>query len=434
MDPSDPVSVPPTTRPSQVDLRDARSVCGSFRNLKHLCFTFVFCCTLGLLTGCSMDFGKLAGRPDTPFWDVDNIKGPLAPSSIGLMSGKDQKSRNREKLLMSGQGEKELEAAVQMYEDGKRNDAVKKYASIAKRYNETTTGEEAQFRYATAMYKANVFAKASDAYTQLLTDYPSTRYMDDSTKRLFRISRYWLDLTSDTPSGEILQASAEVEQTEKPTKRSSDPSLKVSVLPNMFDKTRPTFDTSGRALAALRTIWLSDPTGDLADDALMITASHYLQKRDFVEADRYFQILRDEYPRSPHLEQAFARGSQVKLASYQGALYDGTPLAAAEKLTEQQLRLFPDGENRQRLKNDLTAISEASAARAWEDVEYYRKKKNPAGMAVCCQQVIENHPNSKYAAQARQVIKSLDPKDIGHLPLNIPPERPEPSDTRPYEE
>ena len=429
MNPSDPVSAMPIDRPAQVASRAAHAVGGSCRTSRNACSLVMFLCMFAALTGCSTNFGKLVNKPDSPFLDLENIKSPLAPGSIALLSGADSKLKTRQKLLMSGQGEKELEAAIAQYESGKRSEAVKRYSSIAKQYKETTTGEEAQYRYATAMYDANLFVKATDGYTQLVTDYPTTRYMDDTTKRLFKISRYWLDESGYKPSSEILQASAEEEQPPEPKRPKGIPALKV--VPNVFDKTRPTFDTPGRALAVLRTIWLSDPSGDLADDALIVTANHYLQTRNFVEADRYFQILRDEYPRSPHLEEAFALGSHVKLLSYQGSLYDGTPLNEAEQLKERYLRLFPDSDNRQKLQGDLNAISNANAARVWEDVQYHRKKNNPAGIAIYCQQIIENHGHSKYAPKARQLLKTLDPKDIAHLPLNIPPEHPRPTDDRP---
>jgi outer membrane protein assembly factor BamD (BamD/ComL family) len=389
---------------------------------------------LATLTGCQMDFGRLTGNPDKPFWDVESISSPMGANSLALLGRDDEKSRRRQQLLMSGQGEKELEEAIEQYENGNKGSAVRKFVSIAKRYNETATGEEAQFRYASAMYESNVFAKAQDGYSKLLTEYPSTRYMDDATKRLFRISRYWLDLAGARPSSEILQASFEEETPDTKPDRSKDPTTRVPLLPNIFDKSRPVFDTKGRALQALRTIWLSDPTGDLADDALMMTASHYLNKGDYVEADRFFKILRDEYPRSPHLEDAFVLGSHVKLMSYQGALYDGTPLSDAEQLKEKTLRMFPDNKNREKLKSELKAVTEAAAQRDWEMVEYYRKKNKPRAMAVYCEQVIQNHPNSSYAELAHSQLQRISPEKIKNLPLTVDLNQPEPAANRPYEE
>ncbi|MGV2334992.1 MAG UNVERIFIED_CONTAM: hypothetical protein LVR18_13085 [Planctomycetaceae bacterium] len=71
---------------------------------------------------------------------------------------------------------------------------------------------------------------------------------------------------------------------------------------------------------------MNDPTGPLADDALMLTATYYQRHSNYVEADRYYEILRDEYPDSRHLEAAFVLGADVKQMSYQGAYYEGEDL------------------------------------------------------------------------------------------------------------
>jgi len=213
------------------------------------------------------------------------------------------------------------------------------------------------------------YAKAQNAYDQLFEDYPSTRYVEPVTRQMFTIARNWLEVSEPAARGAVRTVSAETTIEEPPPPPPSrDPTLKWRILPNFHNKTRPVFDTQGRALAALKSIWLNDPTGPLADDALMMTASYFLQKGSHIDADRYFQILREEYSESPHLEEAFVLGSHVKLMSYQGPYYDGTSLAGAEKLTEQTLQLFPNIEDRQRLKQDLGKLYLARAERAWMKV------------------------------------------------------------------
>ncbi len=101
------------------------------------------------------------------------------------------------------------------------------------------------------------------------------------------------------------------------------------------------FDTDGRALQALRSIWLHDTTGPLADDALMLSANYHLRTGDFTESARLYKLLREQYPDSKHFENAFMLGSHVTLASYQGPSYDGKSLDEATKLKEAALRIFP---------------------------------------------------------------------------------------------
>src|SRR5690606_41681136 len=66
------------------------------------------------------------------------------------------------------------------------------------------------------------------------------------------------------------------------------------------------------AIQSLKTIWMNDPTGPLADDALMLTATYYLRKGDFLEADHFFTILREEFPKSPHLQRSEEHTSELQ--------------------------------------------------------------------------------------------------------------------------
>src|SRR6185369_8992685 len=109
----------------------------------------------------------------------------------------------------------------------------------------------------------------------------------------------------------------------------------------------------GRALQALHSIWLRDPTGPLADDALMLTATEHLRAGDNREADRFFTIIREEYPQSPYSQPAYVFGSKVKQAAYQGAKYDGRQLEEAKKLTQSTVRLFPESPHRTKLMEEL---------------------------------------------------------------------------------
>ncbi|MEZ6063611.1 MAG: hypothetical protein R3C19_24945 [Planctomycetaceae bacterium] len=109
-------------------------------------------------------------------------------------------------------------------------------------------------------------------------------------------------------------------------------------------------------------------------------------------------------------------GSHVKLMSYQGPYYDGTSLSGAEKLTEQTLQLFPDLEDRQRLKEELGKLYLLKAQRAWAQVEYWNKKDNPRAVAVACLNVIREYPDTRYAEAARRNLAIIDRRLLSDLP------------------
>ncbi|MDF1744853.1 MAG: outer membrane protein assembly factor BamD, partial [Gimesia sp.] len=218
---------------------------------------------------------------------------------------------------------------------------------------------------------------------------------------------------------EIQQVNLEEPGSEKPEIPSDGKQRKSrwALLPNLFDRSRPVFDTENRALEALKSIWLHDPTGPLADDSLMLTASHYLKVGRYMDADRTFTLLREEYPKSPHLKDAFMLGTHVKLMSYQGPQYDATVLSDAGNLKETTIRLFPESE-RMRLKEELKKIEQAKAKRDWETVQYWMRRSKPKSAAIYCNLLIENHPTSTFANQARELLADLGEENTSHLWAN----------------
>ena len=270
--------------------------------------------------------------------------------------------------------------------------------------------EESLYLLAENQFQLKKFAASQDNFTLLLTDFPSTRYIDHATGRLFEIGRFWLDSQHFKSAGKIRPVGA---STPSP---GLDPSttrgwlLSLPLVPNFTDSTRPVFDTRGRALQSLKTIWLNDPTGELADDALMLSATVHLERGDYREADRVFTSLRKLYPESPYLESAFLLGSHVRLMSYQGAGYDETPLEQSGQLKQSLLRLFPEAEEQDRLKDELAAIKNAKAAREWERVRFYRKKNLPNAMAVHLVQILAKYPGTIHAERARKLLGELGPE------------------------
>lgn len=343
---------------------------------------------------------------------TDGILGPMSRAIRSTLNG-DAGAEAATPEMTS-----ELASARRLFDDGKYDAAGKQLQKIAKKHKLTAFGEEAQFLLGECYYRQRRLAYAQDAYDQLLEDYPSTRHVDTVTKRLFTIGRTWLGITTPASADGVQLASFEDgEQPQEPARLNTrDLTVRVPLLPNFHDRSRPVFDTQGRALQALKSIWLNDPTGPLADDALMMTASYYLRKKDNVEADRYYKILREEYPKSPHLENAFLLGSHVKLMSYQGPYYEGNTLEDARKLKESTLRLFPDNTQREQVRGELTDIYREEARRLWARIEYYQKKEKPRAIAIHCRELIDGYPESEFAQRARKILSGLTKEELGDLP------------------
>lgn len=267
--------------------------------------------------------------------------------------------------------------------------------------------EDSMYLLAECYFKQERFSDAKEYYELLLTEYPSTRHLNTSTKRLFAIGRTWLGFPEFATSNDVTPVNLENPRA-TPVPKKQKPPHSMVLVPNLTDKSRPAFDTPGSALDALKSIWMYDPRGPLADDAIMMTASHYVRVGNYQEADRYFSMLREEYPNSPHLQTSFVLGSHVKLMSYQGAGYDEKQLEDARQLKESTLRLFPNLPEKERLKGELVKIEEARAQRLWELVELYGRKRMPKAQIIYAEELLQTYPKSSYAPDARELLAKLN--------------------------
>lgn len=349
---------------------------------------------------------------------TDDVQGPLERF---LQTGSFKKPRQMS-YDTPPEAQRLFDEGESMYKLGEFASAEKTFNKVAKGYKDYTIREEALFMMAECQFQQKKYSWADDSYGRVVKDFPSTRYLDTISQRRFEIARTWLGFPDIVTSSEVQPVNFDKpSDTPAPEHAPNTPrgiTYTIPVLPNFTDRSRPVFDTKGRALESLKSIWLNDPTGPLADDAIMLTASHHLREGDFVEADHMYSTLRKEYPKSRHLENAFVLGSHVKLMSYQGSEYDGTSLDEARQLRESTLRIYPNTPDRERLLQEIQKIEDAAAERDWAQVRFYQKKGKPKAVAVMCKEVIKKHPHSRQAELARETLAKIDPADKSDVVAN----------------
>lgn len=335
-------------------------------------------------------------------------------------------------------GFRKLEAAQQLYNQGRYAESEKAFDTIAKEtqgpwWNRSTKGifarrgddlsslsdspveEDALFMKAQSQFMQGHLAVADRSYAELLRKFPSTRHLDTVSKQLFRISREWLGF----PDADDKQLVAAIYGDKAAPTMEQRRQSRGGWLPNLRDKSRPSFDADGRALAALRLIWLHDASGPLADDALMMAANHYVRQGNHVDAAQHYRLLREQFPDSPHMKEALLLGSHVILASYNGPGYDPSPLEEAKelKLLALQFPGMPE-EDRQRLQGELERLKEAEVEPLWKEVEFYLRKRQPESVLLQCNYIINKHPNSRYARMAAELKQRMEAD--GRLPPHWP--------------
>ena len=283
------------------------------------------------------------------------------------------------------------QVARQAFTDGEGLFRGQEYAKAAKKFKEVidrdATGEldqDAQFYLGECYFFADEYSKAVKIYGDLLDKYPNTQHLDKVIRRQFDIARYW----------------------EK--HHESDPHWVTT--PNFTDNTRPWFDTLGNAIKTYETIRLKDPTGPLADDAIMATANSYFLRGRYNDADYQYQLLREQYPQSDHQFDAHILGLQCKIRKYQGPNYDGTPLEEAKRLVKQLKQQFGsqlNADERDRLNDQLAQLNEALAERDFAVAQYYDGIEQYGSAKYYYYLIAQKYPDSTLGTKSRERIEQL---------------------------
>jgi outer membrane protein assembly factor BamD (BamD/ComL family) len=270
-----------------------------------------------------------------------------------------------------------------LFREKKYDEAAKQFATAADRWPDTVLEEDALFWRAESLFFADRYPAADDAYDKLLKKYTYSRHLDKAVARQFAVGRYWEQFQAAAPHW--------------------------PVTPNLIDKSRPLFDTWGRSIKAYEHVRLNDPTGPLADDALMATGNAYFVHGRYEDASINYDLLRKEYPKSEHQKSAHLLGVESKQRVYQGPLYDGTPLKEAAELTDQTLIRFGPtlGADRDRLVEAKNRMVAEQAERDWAVAQFYEKKGCYGSARYYYNNLVENYPQTRTAAMAKERLEQI---------------------------
>lgn len=307
-------------------------------------------------------------------------------------------------------GMEEFREAEALYEQEQYVEAEAKFKQICKKHKDYLVEEDARFMLAESLFKQKRYAAAQDSYDELLKKYPSTRHIDTTTKRLYSIASTWLGNNKAENAERMTQVGFDEVKGNVQNNPLDETPHHFPLKPNFFDKSRPFFDTNGRALLALKAVWMNDPTGPLADDALMMTAGYYILSENYVEADHYLSILREEYPKSEYAQKAYQLGPHVKLMNYQGAMYDQKPLQEAKTLLQASMSSFSDAENQERMELEMEQIRAQTANEAAAMARFWERKGKPAAAAIYHELLLKNYPDTPVASESEEYLSKLDPK------------------------
>lgn len=327
-----------------------------------------------------------AGRPmDAPMSEESLVVTEDDKPTQGLLPGLDPRRQYGKARAAVGLGPNQQRAQAafdkgqELYAEGRYSRAARRFKEAAERWPKSSIEQQAMFQQANCYFFDDQYIEARDKYAELLEKYPNSGQVDLVIERLWAIGMYWEKYHEYEP--------------------------RWALTPNFLDQTRPWFDTLGHAVKTYEHIQLYDPTGPRSDDAIMAIAGIYFRTNRYSDADHYYSLLRQQYPRSDFQFEAHLLGLQAKLKKYQGPEYDGTPLDEAKVLANQLRNQFSrrlNAEERKRLDETRAQVAQAIAARDMTMASHYEKTANHGSARVYYNDVIKKFPESQLASVARE--------------------------------
>jgi outer membrane protein assembly factor BamD (BamD/ComL family) len=280
--------------------------------------------------------------------------------------------------------EREFAAAEALFQQGKLAEAERAFARIARKKKETAWGEKAQFYLAESQYQRGHYVAAHDSFERLVATYPGTRYLEKLTAREYDIARAWMADAPDRPGPPLPWTSR-------------------------FTGGLPLLDAGGNALAVLEHVRHHDPTGPLADDAVLRIADHHYATGDYESAALYYDQLITDHPKSPLLRRAQLASIDSKLKAYIGPEYDGTGLEQARQTVQQTMATFPERQasTDNELYHTLDLIADQQAERTYVAGRYYRRAGKVASAEYYFGMIPQRWPKSPWAAKAKEQLAQL---------------------------
>lgn len=320
-------------------------------------------------------FGKSADKTEADAKDDD-------PSSLVLGSNGWKPMIRPEE---NPEAQKELDDALELFQRGDLARAESALAKIAKNRKETPWGEKAQFYLAETQYQRKKYINAHESFEKLVADYPGTQYLDKLVSREYALARLWLS-----------QNAPDLKDEDK--------------LPwySRFTGGLPMIDTQGQGLKALEHVRHHDPTGPLADDAVMQIADYHMGTGDYESAAIYYDQLITDHPKSPFLQKAQLAAIDARMKGYLGPEYDGSGLEQARELVKRTMKTFPDDPATfEGLYHTLDLINDQDAERTYKVGAYYKKIGKVASAEFYLGKIPQRWPNSPWAVKARTDLAEL---------------------------
>ncbi len=279
----------------------------------------------------------------------------------------------------------QLEQAHKLEAEGRRDDALKAYKALLRRWPLSFFAPEAQYRIGKIYEDEGDFQSAFKAFQVMVQKYPSSDYFEQALDEQYRIANLYL-------AGEPQRV------------------WKIPVGPSM-DKTVDMYER----------IVKNAPFGTYAPQCQFNIGLAREKQRRYTDAIDAYQTVLDNYPTSPVASNA---QYQIGYAWMRSTLTGDYDLGAAKKAIDafqDYLVRYPSSDKAAQAQENIQRLSQKQTQGAFDVAKFYETQHDPRGAFIYYNEVVREDPNCPQAQLAKRRIQELRPV-VEALPGGLGPD------------
>jgi outer membrane protein assembly factor BamD len=299
---------------------------------------------------------------------------PLAHGSLVWRPGEGWSDESGSDVSASSSRD-QLEAAHKLEAQGQRDDALKAYKSLLRRWPLSFFAPEAQYRVGKILEDEGDFTNAFQAFQKMVTKYPSSTYFDQALEEQYRIANLYL-------AGEPQRI------------------WKIPVGPSM-----------DRTVEMYTRIIKNAPYGTFAPQCQFNIGRAREQQRRYTDAIDAYQTVLDNYPTSSVASNAQYQIGYAWMHASQTGDYDMGAAKKAVEAFQDYLVRYPTSDKADQAQENIEKLSHKQTTGAFEIAQFYEREHPPDRRAafIYYNEVVREDPNSVEAQRAKKRIQELRP-------------------------
>ena len=267
----------------------------------------------------------------------------------------------------------QLDLAHKLEAQGQRDNALKAYKGLLRRWPLSFFAPEAQYRVGKILEDQGDFYNAFQAFQKMVTKYPSSDYFSQALNEQYRIANLYL-------AGEPQRI------------------WKIPVGPSMQ-----------RTIEMYQRIIKNAPYGDYAPQCQFDIGIANEKQRKFTDAVDAYQLVLDNYPTSSVAANAQYQIGYAWMKSSISGDYDMGAAKKAVDAFQDYLVRYPNSDKSVQAQENIRRLSQKQTQGAFDIAKFYETQHQTRAAFIYYNEVLREDPTSEQAVLAKKRIQELRP-------------------------